>query len=165
MSLQDSLLHDFYISHNAWLFSWLSKKIGSRFDAADLTQDTFVKLMLKDDLAQIAEPRAYITTIAHRLMVNHLRRRKIELACLNAIACLPQSESPSPETLAITIETLVSIDEMLDGLPANVRRAFLWCQLEGISHAAIAARLCVSVSSVRQYISKALLHCIAVRQV
>jgi RNA polymerase sigma-70 factor (ECF subfamily) len=120
--------------------------------------------MLKEDLSLITEPRAYITTIAHCLMVNHLRRRNIEQACLSAIACLPQSEVPSPETLAITVETLVCIDAMLDGLPPNVRRAFLWCQLEGLSHAAIASRLSVSVSSVRQYIAKALLHCIAMRQ-
>lgn len=70
---------------------------------------------------------------------------------------------PSPETLAITIETLVKIDAMLDGLAPKARRAFLWCQLEGISHAEIAARLGVSVSSVRKYIANALLHCIALQ--
>jgi RNA polymerase sigma factor (sigma-70 family) len=163
-SIQNLLIQDFYTSHKSWLYSWLSKKVGSSFDAADLTHDTFVKVLLKDDLARISEPRAYLTTIAHRLMVNHLRRRKIELSCMQAIAHMPQIEAPSPETLAITIETLVKIDEMLDGLPANVRRAFLWCQLEGLGHAEIAERLSVSVSSVRQYIAKALLHCIAAQQ-
>ena len=58
------------------------------------------------------------------------------------------------------VETLAKIDEMLDGLPERVRSAFLWCQLEGLSHAEIASRLSVSVSSVRQYIAKALLHCL-----
>lgn len=157
------LVSDFYIHHNVWLHSWLRKKVGCNTDAADLMHDTYVKLMLKEDLNVITEPRAYLTTIAHALMVNHLRRNKIEQACLSAISSLPDSAMPSPETLAITIETLVKIDAMLDGLAPKARRAFLWCQLEGISHAEIAARLGVSVSSVRKYIANALLHCIALQ--
>lgn len=49
---------------------------------------------------------------------------------------------------------------MLDGLPIAVRRAFLLCQLEGLGHAEIAARLGVSVGSVRQYIARALRQCL-----
>src|SRR5690606_20926895 len=147
-SAQNSLLHRFYVNHTAWLYAWLSKKTASRPDAADLTQETFLKLLLNDDLAAVVEPRAYITTIARRLMANHFRRRNIERACLEALAQMPQVQAPSPEALAITIETVIKIDEMLDGLPPKVRRAFLWCQLEGLSHAEIASRLEVSVSSV-----------------
>jgi len=161
--VNQSLVHDFYIKHNAWLHAWLRKKVGCTTDAADLMHDTYLKLMLKEDLNFITEPRAYLTTIAHALMVNHLRRNKIEKACLEAIASLPESAMPSPETLAITIETLVKIDTMLDGLAPKARRAFLWCQLEGISHAEIADRLGVSVSSVRKYIANALLHCITLQ--
>lgn len=156
------LIEDFYVEHNSWLNKWLSRKVGSSSDAADLTHDTFIKVMLKNDLSFITEPRAYLTTIAHRLMVNHVRRNKIEQVCMQAIAELPEALVPSPETIAISIETLVRIDEMLDGLPKNVRHAFLLCQLEGISHAEIAKRLSVSVSSVRQYMAKALAHCIAI---
>jgi RNA polymerase sigma factor (sigma-70 family) len=93
-------------------------------------------------------------------MVNHVRRRDIENAYLDAISNLPDVETPSAETVNIMVETLAKIDEMLSGLSDKVRKAFLWCQLEGLTHAEIASRLSVSVSSVRQYIAKALLHCI-----
>nr|WP_320167387.1 sigma-70 family RNA polymerase sigma factor [uncultured Methylophaga sp.] len=139
---------------------WLRKKIGCSFDAADLMQDTFSKILQKDDLGSIKEPRAYLTTVAHGLMVNHVRRKDIERAYLDALENMPEVDVPSPESLNIMVETLAKIDEMLDGLPERVRSAFLWCQLEGLSHAEIASRLSVSVSSVRQYIAKALLHCL-----
>lgn len=157
---KNSLITELYQTHNSWLMGWLCKKLGCSFDAADLMQDTFSRILQKDDLADIKEPRAYLTTIAHGLMVNHVRRRDIEAAYLDEIANLPQAEAPSPETINIMIETLTKIDEMLDGLPSKIRNAFLWFQLEGLSHAQIAERLSVSVSSVRQYIAKALLHCI-----
>lgn len=155
---------ELYQEHNGWLFAWLRKKIGCGFDAADLMQDTFSRLLQKDSIDEIKEPRAYLTTIAHGLMVNHIRRRDIEYACLDAIANLPEVEAPSPEDLAIMVETLVKIDEMLDGLPSKVRNAFLWFQLEGLSHAQIASKLSVSISSVRQYIAKALMHCVMMSQ-
>ena len=31
--------HAFYSSHHGWLLSWLRRKVGNSFDAADLTQD------------------------------------------------------------------------------------------------------------------------------
>ncbi len=157
---RDSIVTDLYRTHNSWLMGWLRKKIGCSFDAADLMQDTFSKILQKDDLGSIKEPRAYLTTVAHGLMVNHVRRKDIERAYLEALENMPEVDVPSPESLNIMVETLAKIDEMLDGLPERVRSAFLWCQLEGLSHAEIASRLSVSVSSVRQYIAKALLHCL-----
>ena len=157
-----STVSHLYDEHLHWLTSWLVKKMGSTPDAADLAQDTFLRLIHKPSSEPIIEPRAYLVTIAHGLMVNHLRRKEIERAYLEALRQMAEPEFPSPESLSIALETLVRIDMMLQGLPPKVRSAFLLSQLEGLSHAEIAQRLCVSVSSVRKYIAKALLHCIAI---
>ena len=93
-------------------------------------------------------------------MVNHLRRKDLERAYLETLASLPASSAPSPEARALALEALLEIDVMLDALPIAVRRAFLLCQLEGLGHAEIAARLRVSVGSVRQYIARALRQCL-----
>ncbi len=163
-ALQNSLARDFYISHNSWLYSWLCKKLGSTFDAADLTQDTFLSILLKKDLVSILEPRAYLTKIAHGLMVNHIRRREIERSYLQEISQLPEYHTQSAETRALALDILVRIDNMLDGLPIKVRAAFLLSQLEGLTYAEIATELAVSVASVRLYIAKALDHCIAIQE-
>jgi RNA polymerase sigma-70 factor (ECF subfamily) len=34
-----------YTTHHGWLQGWLRKKVGNAFDAADLAQDTFVRLL------------------------------------------------------------------------------------------------------------------------
>lgn len=154
-------LRDLYRHHHGWLLGWLRRRLHCTFDAADLAHDTFIRILARDEAARIREPRAYLATMAHGLLVNHLRRRDLERAYLNALAQLPQAAAPSPETRALVVEALCEIDAMLDGLPAAVRRAFLLCQLEGLPHADISRQLGVSISSVRQYIARALRHCLA----
>ncbi|CAG0996655.1 putative RNA polymerase sigma factor FecI [Methylophilaceae bacterium] len=165
-TIQNLLVQDFYKSHKSWLHSWLSKKVGSSFDAADLTHDTFMRVLLKDDTEQIVEPRAYLTRIAHGLMVNFLRRRDLENAYIAALESLGESREkmfPCPESYLLNLEKLVAIDRMLDGLPVKVRTAFLMHKINGSSCAEIAEELGMSVISIKKYIARALIHCASER--
>ncbi|HEY0268062.1 MAG TPA: sigma factor, partial [Methyloradius sp.] len=119
--MQNSLIQDFYLEHKSWLYQWLCKKLGSSFDAADLTHDTFIRLLSKNHNEHIIEPRAYLTRIAHGLMVNFLRRRDIESAYITALVNLGESQEKlygCPESYLLNLEKLIAIDLMLDGLPA-----------------------------------------------
>lgn len=150
-----------YRSHHGWLQNWLRTKLGNSFDAADLAQDTFVRVLRhRHELDALREPRAYLTTIAKRLLLNHHRRRSIEAAYLEALALIPEAHAPSPEQRLLILETLQEIDEMLAGLSMPARQAFLMAQLEGLSHADIAARLNVSLRSVHRYIVRGFEQCI-----
>ncbi|QQB35171.1 sigma-70 family RNA polymerase sigma factor [Achromobacter deleyi] len=153
-------LHALYQDHQGWLQGWLRKKLGCALDAADLVHDTYLRVLSQREPGEIREPRPYLATIAHGLMVNHLRRKDLERAYLETLAQLPEPLAPSPEARALALEALVEIDTMLDGLPVAARRAFLLCQLEGMTHAEIASTLRVSVGSVRLYIARALRQCL-----
>jgi len=160
-SLNNVIVHSFYINHHVWLRNWLAKKVGSTFDAADLAQDTFAKLLSKNELSSIIEPRAYITNVAHGLMANFFRRRDIEHAYLNALAALGSEDNHanSAETQLILLERIIALDSMLSGLSHNARAAFLLHRVDGMPYAEIAQELGVTVSSIKKYIAKALLHC------
>ena len=151
-----------YSQHQSWLRDWLRRKTGCPEDAADLTHDTYMKVLMRnEDARHLREPRAYLVTIAHGLLVNMFRRRDIERAYLQALAVRQDDHCPSPERRAMALEALIEIDTLLDGLPPKARHAFLLLQLEGLKHAEIAARLQVSVSSVRQYLALAVRHCLS----
>jgi RNA polymerase sigma-70 factor (ECF subfamily) len=105
------------------------------------------------------ESRSYLTQIARNLVIDQWRRLRIERAYLQSIAHLPEPESPSLETRALILETLMQIDAMLDRMPENVRRAFLLSQFEGLTYAQIAERLGVTVSSVQKYMTRAIIAC------
>ncbi len=159
MTPQHSLTQ-LYQQHHGWLRGWLYRRLGHAGDAADFAQDTYLRVIeSRQALEQIREPRAFLTTVARHVMLSHLRRREVERAYLDALARLPEALAPSPEERAIVLETLCEIDRILDGLPARVRQAFLWAQLDGMPYAEIAERLGVSLSSVKQYMARAIRHC------
>ncbi|SNR76069.1 RNA polymerase sigma-70 factor, ECF subfamily [Methylobacillus rhizosphaerae] len=156
---REGIIQLLYQEHHAWLRNWINKKLGCTSGAADLAQDTFLSLLLKAELPALQEPRAYLSRVAHGLLVDHLRRRDFERAYLEALAHFSQPEAGSPESRALMLELLIRIDVMLDGLPAKVRTAFLLLQLEGLSYTEIAAQLNVSTRTVGNYIAKAMLQC------
>ncbi|MEN5094066.1 sigma-70 family RNA polymerase sigma factor [Pseudomonas protegens] len=152
-----------YRDHRSWLESWLRRRLGNAWDAADLSQDTFLRVLgSTQPLAQLQEPRAYLLTVGKRLLINFHQRRSLEQAYLNALATLPEACVPSPEQRWIVLQALQALDELLDGLPHRVRRAFLWSQLEGLGYREIAERLRVSERTVKRYMAQAYEHCLLV---
>ncbi|MEE4150943.1 sigma-70 family RNA polymerase sigma factor [Pseudomonas viridiflava] len=146
-------------AHNAWLTGWLRRRLGCPHSAADLAQDTFIKVLGARDTQQIVEPRAFLTTIARRVLCNHYRRQDLERAYYQALSELPESVAPSEEERAIILETLVELDQLLDGLPGPVKSAFLMSQVDGLSHGEIASALGISIATVKRHLNKAALRC------
>jgi len=58
-----------YSDHHSWLLGWLRGRLGNAFDAADLAQDTFVRVLLRRPLPPLRQPRSYLSTIARGLVV------------------------------------------------------------------------------------------------
>ncbi|MFJ3057011.1 sigma-70 family RNA polymerase sigma factor [Herbaspirillum sp. NPDC087042] len=149
-----------YCDHHSWLKGWLQRRLGNSEQAADLAQDTFLRLLGSERIPSVIhEPRAYLTTVAQRLVANLWRREKLEQAYLEALAQAPVATAPSPQEQAILLETLLELDQLLDQLPALVRRAFLLSQLDGLTHAQVAAALGISIPTVKRYLVKALQRC------
>lgn len=148
-----------YHDHHNWLNGWLRRKLGCPDSAADLAQDTFVRVLNGRELPALIEPRAFLTTIAKRVLFNHYRRQDLERAYHEALAQLPEQVAPSEEDRAIILQTLMELDQLLDGLPAAVKRAFLLSQVDGLSHGEIAVELSISIATVKRHLNKAAMRC------
>lgn len=160
-------LPSIYAEHHGWLRGWLTRRLGNPVDAADLAQDTFVRLLSAPASTPerqrgwvLDEPRAYLTVVARRLMASLLRRRSLEQAWLEALASVPPALAPSPEDRLLILETLNDVDAMLDGLRPLVREVFLLAQLEGLAYRDIATRFNLSERTVKRYVAEALARCI-----
>ncbi|QEI09052.1 sigma-70 family RNA polymerase sigma factor [Pigmentiphaga aceris] len=148
-----------YAAHQPWLQRWLRGKLDCQHHAADIAQDTFVRVLGKAEPVEMREPRSYLARIAQGLVYDYRRRQKLEQLYLDALAQLPEAHAPSPETRALHLEALVELDALLDRLPTPVRKAFLLSQLSGLSHAEIAAELKISVATVKRHIVRAVVQC------
>jgi RNA polymerase sigma factor (sigma-70 family) len=153
-------IHTLYVDHHGWLLNWLRRKLGDAFVAADLAQDTFISVISTGVAREISTPRPYLATIARRLMAHRHRRQILETEYLEMLATWPEESGASPETQLLALEALRQVDQALDALPPAVREAFLLCQFEGLSYAEIGTRLSVSISSVKQYLTRANRQCL-----
>ncbi len=159
---QQRAMEQLYVDHHRWLYQWLCKKIRCSQQAADFMQDTYCRLFKLDDLSQIKEPRAFLTTTATRLLINDVRRRKVEKSYLEAYQHFSDTDivSASLEEHAIVLETLTAVVEMLEGLSPKCQQAFLLYRLDGLRQAEIAREMNISTSMVKKHIAKAMLHCV-----
>lgn len=154
-------MHTLYSDHHGWLKGWMRRRTGCSEQAADLAQDTFLRAYTSRQLAEIEEPRAFLTTLARRVLHSFWRRQQLEQAWRDALAALPEEYVPSTEELVLVHEALATIDRALQGLPAPVRRVFLLHRLEGLTQARIAEETALSLATVERHMRRAYLHCLA----
>ncbi|MDP2696731.1 RNA polymerase sigma factor [Thalassospira sp.] len=158
-----SVLITAFQDNYAQLVRFLTRKMGGDGDcASDIAQDTYVRLATSSqNTGDIDNPRAYVYRVAGNIAIDWMRREGRISGPLTGYApdeniCDPK---PSPETLALDREQIALLDQALNQLPENARRALLMFRVEGLSYAVIAARLGVSESMVAKYMSRALRHC------
>lgn len=105
------------------------------------------------------QARVFLATIARGLVIDYRRRSALEQAYLDYLVSLPQGAEPSPQERLQLMQALCTLDRMLAELPPRVRQAFLLSQIDGLGYAEIAVRLDVSLSSVQQYMIRAMTAC------
>lgn len=160
-SLQKQHISELYVEHNHWLKGWLSKRAECPQLAADIAQDTFVRLLNKPlHLSSIGEARAFLSTVAKGLYIDHWRRKQVEQAWLESLALYGEEVAPSAEHSAQMIELLVELDKMISKMPKKVANAFILSQLHGLTYRDIAERLAVSERMVKRYMAEAMLQCV-----
>lgn len=148
-----------YTDHHGWLHGWLQRRLGNAWNAADLAQDTFVRVLGRQISGH--EPRALLTHIAKGLVIDRWRRQEVEKAYLQALAHIPEALAPSPESRLLILETLCRLEAMLQSLPAVTRQAFMLSQLDGLTYSAIAERLGLSLITVKRHMRTAFIACLS----
>ncbi|SDI46903.1 RNA polymerase sigma-70 factor, ECF subfamily [Pseudomonas flavescens] len=136
--------------------------MGNACRGEDIASETFLRVLKLPDLGGVREPRAFLTTIAKRLILDNWRREDLERAYLQTLATEPANTLADPEEHAVLLETLCHLDRLLDGLPAKAKTAFVYSQFGGQTYEQIALRLGISRSRVHQYMEQAFLCCLEV---
>lgn len=128
--------------------------------AADITQDTFVRMMTATPAGRDDNARAYLHQVARNLSVDFYRRER-----LVEYVDLPEEEfrriadsSPSSETVIYDRQRLAIIERTLMEMPEQTRRAFMMHRLGEKTMSEVGAELGLSTSRVWTLIRRAYLH-------
>lgn len=132
------------VSQYAW------RMLGNRRDVEDIAQDTFLKVWIKAASWQPAKARlsTWIHRIAHNLCIDHLRKRREELADEEAV----QDAGPLDEVAADS-ET-ARLREALGQLPQTQRSAISLCHYQGFSNKEAAVIMDVSVQALESLLAR-----------
>lgn len=133
---------------------------GADADAEDLAQEALIRLIRSP--TQAANTEAYLLRIASNLLRDRFRRDRTHRQPLHdsfeaRLHDLP-SEEPGGERVYEYKERLQRFLEALDQLSPRCRQVFLLQRYDGLTYAAIAKRLSISVSAVEKHMMRALLH-------
>jgi RNA polymerase sigma factor (sigma-70 family) len=154
-------LEGFFHDYQPELLARLKRIVGCADTAADLAQETYVRLMRAPHAQAITHPRAYLHRIATNLALDHLRKEKHRSpwhAPLDEAATVPSGAPAAPDEIYAK-QRLAVFQEALASLP-SVTRAVLWLRrVQGCPHDVIAQRLNLTKRQVENHLAKALYHC------
>ena len=148
----------FYCATLAPLRRYLARLLGNPADAQEVAHDAYARVYQAMDKQRVERPQAFLYTVAHRLAISQLRRRRATPVSENdgAVIELAASEAPGVEHVVMAQQEWARLEQAIAGLPPGCRTVLLLCNDEDNSHAEIGARLGISVSTVEKQHARAL---------
>lgn len=131
------------------------RMLGTRADAEDVAQETMVRVQLPIERGEVHNAAAYVTTVATRLAIDHLRSARVRREeYLGPWLPEPLIERPDdPVELADSLSYGLLV--VLETLGPVERAAFLLHDVFGFGYAELASSLGRSEAACRQLVTRA----------
>lgn len=144
--------------HAKPLQSHLLRKTGDVQLAADLTQESFLRLAERSSVEPIDNVPGWLHRTANNLLIDHYRREQRHKTDTVTDELLHQivEPRPGPEAQWIRNQRLQHIGRAAAELPARTQAVLRLNRFEGLTHAEVALRLAISPSSVQKHLNVAL---------
>jgi RNA polymerase sigma-70 factor (ECF subfamily) len=135
-----------YLTYQPQVLRYLTRMLGERETAQDLTQETFLRATRAPGPAEAPHQRAWIFRIARNLALNHLRDTSRHLAV---------APNAAEESAAATHDTTLIVKEALGQLSPLDRDVFLLRESVGLSYEEIATTSEITTDAVRSRLQRA----------
>lgn len=140
------------------IFLQIYRMVGNAEDAQDLTQETFIKaLQRQDQIKDLDKAAHWLSRIASNTAIDYMRRHgRLTFFDIEELA-EPLATQPdhTPERLLLRAEQSAYLDDGLRLLSTRERTALLMRDVEGASAEEVAAELNCSKATVRSHIANA----------
>lgn len=135
-----------YLAYQPQVLRYLTRMLGHRDTAQDLTQETFLRATRAEAPGEEPHQRAWIFRIARNLALNHMRDTSRHRAL--------QPGAPAVNTTA-GADTALIVNEALGRLQALDRDVFVLRESAGLSYDEIAATCDITSDAVRSRLQRA----------
>jgi RNA polymerase sigma-70 factor, ECF subfamily len=153
-TVERSFIEELFALHHAEIYAYVYRMVRDADLAADFAQDTFVKAYrAQASLEDRAKARAWLYQIAHRIVLDEMRRRRI-------VRFLPwtgesHGAAPSAEHLAMEMRLSGPLARALARIPERQRAALLMAEVNDLTGLELAEALSISHVAARALLTRA----------
>jgi RNA polymerase sigma-70 factor (ECF subfamily) len=149
-----TFIEELFALHHGEIYAYIYRMVRDADIAADFAQDTFIKAYkAQDSLEDRAKARAWLYQIAHRVVLDEMRRRRI-------VRFMPwtgesHGAAPSAEHLAMDMRLSGPLARALARIPERQRAALLLAEVNDLTGLELASTLGVSHVAARALLTRA----------
>ena len=153
MCIRDSRkseINELIEEHYGFVFGFLYRLSGSRADAEDLTQQTFMSAHSHlDQLREPAKARGWLCTIGRNAFLKLVSKRKTPSVDLDSVPEVAEYTNPDSQVDGEQLQNL------LDQMPEDFRTTVVLFYYEGCSYREIADRMEIPIGTVMSRLARA----------
>lgn len=140
------------------LVGYLRANLRCDEDAHDMAQEVYLRIARHEDVSKIRSIKSFVFTIAKNLLRDKSRRCATKLSASSVSADDVTLAAPCGDPLEQleATERMHRIESVIAALRPACREAYVLSRTYGLSYAAIADHMGISVSMVEKHISAAL---------
>lgn len=159
--MRDALVHALQAQEESRLKRFFQRRLGNREDAADATQETFLRMLSVPRTTLIENPQAYLFQVARSVasMTAARAKREAHLFLPEEMGAGFADEAPGQDRIVHARQGLLLMARAIAELPNRCQQVFILSRLHGLSNGEIALELGISRNMVEKHIIRALLHC------
>ncbi len=151
-----------YREHYAALHAFVRHRVGTDTEAADIAQETYLRVLRYRDQPNLGAVKALLFRIAANLLVMRTRlartRHVSDHVPLDDDLALV-AEDPSQDRQVAGAQELERVIALIEKLPRRCREVFVLGRLQGLGRTEVAELLHMSAKTVDKHMRKALLLC------
>lgn len=149
-----------FLAYARELEAYLMRQVHCRDTAADLLQETFLRIAQQPAGAGEDNIRSYLYRTACNLAIDHFRReeRRQTYPTPDDMLLDVPDKAPPIEQAVDARRKLELLRRAMAELPLRTQEIFELNRIEGLTYVEIARRLNISESSVQKHLAKALFH-------
>jgi RNA polymerase sigma-70 factor (ECF subfamily) len=137
------------------------RRFRNAADAADATQETFLRMLDAPSKTVIENPQAYLFQVAKSVarVTSARLAADTNLFLPEILGADRADDAPCQERVVSARQCLLRLAKTIEKLPNRCQEVFILSRLHGLANGEIAGKLGISRNMVEKHIIKALIHC------